>query len=167
MRLQEVTDRVQHPPIHTPDDHHPQPASVGFASSGVQSLPPGTDYTLVVALPHAGFRHARVVMTGPRVNASGGLWRECADVQATTVAAEAIGTSNLHAGFKTTYNAVYSKLVGDAYLTHKIFDTLTGASQLYIALKDAQIVGAELRLTFHNFFGGSSFLWVKGQAILF
>jgi len=167
MRLSQVTDGLRHPPEHTPNDHHPQPASVSIDSAGVVSLPPGTDYTLVITLPHDGFRFARVVVTGPRPHTALSLWRECAEVHCTTVAAEAIGTSNIHTGFKTTYNAIYAKMVGDAYLTHPIFDNATGASQLYIVLKDAQIVGDELRLTFHNLFGGSAWLWVKGQALLF
>jgi hypothetical protein len=65
-----------------------------------------------------------------------------------------------------TYTATYSKQNGDAYLSDKVFDTNTSLSAQYIALKDAYITGSILRLVFHNYFGGSAYLWVKGQALL-
>lgn len=165
MRTIATTDSRTHPQVFSSNDHHPQPTSVPFQDTST-SLPPGTDYTLIVPLPHDGFQQGTIFMTGPRGISVSSHWRECAAIQVTTDISQASGSSNYHPAFKTTYNAIYSKMVGDSYLTHKIFDSATASHQMYIALKDAVISGAELRLTFHNFFGGSATLWVKGQAIL-
>jgi hypothetical protein len=95
-----------------------------------------------------------------------GNWRECAEIVATTDSAEAMGHSVREAGTRKVYASTYSKQNADAYLSHKIFDDNTGSGNRYIAVQDVAIVGAVLRITFRNFFGGSATLWVKGQALL-
>jgi hypothetical protein len=96
------------------------------------------------------------------------LWQESALVHCTTDSADAIGHSNRYADSSyKSYCVAYSKQVGDSILTHAIFDSATGAGQNYIALQDAQIIGAVLRLTFKNFYGGSATLNVKGQVLVY
>jgi len=165
MRLSAETDGRDHASLAaTPDDHHPRPASVTINNTS-QSLPPGTTYNLDIALPHAGFQFARVQILGAKqMPLSAGNWYECAEIIATTNSAQAIGHSTHDSSFKKVYSVTYSKQVGDAILSHKIFDTNTAAE--YIALQDALITGSTLRLIFRNFFGGSATLWVKGQALL-
>ena len=93
-----------------------------------------------------------------------GVWRECAQVVVTTDLNEAQAYSSRDAGDKRVYTATYSKQNGDANLTFKIFDNNPASGNRYIALKDAWISGAVLYLRFHNYYGGSSTLWVKGLA---
>lgn len=170
MRLDQTTDGRSHDALTvTADDHHPAPASVSFSNTS-QSLPPGTAYNLDVALPHAGFQAAKVYLEGPAI-AGGGTatkWRECAQVHVTTDSADAIGHSTRDSGsIYKTYVVTYSKALGVTNLTHKIFDSVVASGSRYIALQDAQIIGAVLRLTFRNYFGGSATLSVKGHAVLF
>jgi len=95
------------------------------------------------------------------------LFRECAKVHVTTDTADALGDSVRNTGLAyKSYAVSYAKQAGATNLTHKLFDTATGASARYIALKDAVITGSTLRLTFHNYYGGSATLSVKGQAVL-
>lgn len=94
------------------------------------------------------------------------MWRESAEVFVTRDAGEAASHTIRASSFKKVYACTYQKQVGDSYLSHKIFDSNTGSSNRYIALQDAVITGSTLRLTFRNFFGGSAFMWVQGQAIL-
>lgn len=151
------------------DDHHPAPASVSFSNTA-QSLPPGTTYNLDVALSNANFRLAKVYLEGPAISGggSGSEWREAAIVHATTDTSEAIGHSCRNVGsMYKSYVVTYAKSVGVTNLTHKIFDTVTATSSRYIALMDAQIIGAVLRLVFRNYFGGSATLSVKGQVLLY
>lgn len=151
-----------HPSILTPDDHHPQPDMVSINSVGTLSIPPSpSTANLDITLPHADYKMAEVFLRGP-TQMSGGLWRECAILHVTTAAAEAYGQSIRDVSFKKNYTATYSKQAGFSYLSDKIFATTTGR----IALQDAFITGATLRLTFRNFFGGSTFLNVVGQALL-
>lgn len=165
MRLEQKTDGRIHPTDGGPNDHHPQPVSVPIENTS-QSLPPGTDYNLNISLPHSGYNLARAQIMGPRTQGSSGLFNEVAELIATTNADEAMGKSVVINSFKTSYVATYSKQNGDTYLTHKIFDNDTGSSALYIAVTATQIISSVLRITFHNYYGGSATLWVKGQAIL-
>ena len=165
MRLSIETDGRQHPTDGGPNDHHPRPISVSINNTS-QSLPPGTDYNLDISLPHSGYKLARVQIMGARQVGSG-LFNEVAELIATTDANEAMGRSVTIASFKKSYVATYSKQNGDAYLTDKIFDSNTGSTALYIAVTEAQIISSTLRITFHNYFGGSATLWVKGQALLY
>lgn len=150
------------------DDHHPRPESVSFSNTS-QSLPPGTTYNLDVSLSNSGFQIAKIYIEGPaQIGGGGSLWRECAIVHATTALVGAIGHSvrNTGSNYKV-YSVTYAKSMGVTNITHKIFDTTTASGSRYIALLDAQIVGAILRLTFKNYFGGSATLSAKGQAILY
>lgn len=169
MRLGGAIPRQSHVGLNFDENnHHPEPTSVSINNT-TQSLPPGTTYNLDITLPHADFEFARVMIMGPQVvpPVVSANYREYAEVAVTTVAAEAIAHSTRNAGtFKKVYAATYSKQNGDTYLSHKIFDSVTGVGNRYIQLLDAQIIGATLRLTFRNTHGGSAFLWVKGQALL-
>jgi len=167
LRPRQITDGLRHDSLDVgPHDHHGRPASVGFSDTST-SLPPGTDFDLDVTLPAGDYTFAKVILLGPTVSDGGSssLWKESAIVLVTRSASEAMSESLRYASFKKTYVARYSKNVGDSYLSHKIFDSNTSHSARYIALKDAVLTGSVLRLTFHNFFGGSAFLSVKGQAL--
>lgn len=165
MRLQESTDGRKHPDDNTPNDHHSQPVSVSINNT-TQSLPPGTTYDLDVDLGRDDLQVAIALLMGP--DNSGGMfgtaWNEFAQIVATRDSGEAMGESVRSAGtFKKIYSVTYSKQNSDSYLSHKIFDNVS--SQRYIAVQDAVITGSNLRITFKNFFGGSTFLWVKGQVL--
>lgn len=167
MRLEPATLGLSHPRLNlvNPDDHHPDGESFTIDSQGVQSLPPGTTFDLDIALGTDQYNTARVIIQGEElVGPSGPLWRVGAEVYATRDVNEAIAHSIREATPLPTrvYVATYAKQNGDAYLTHKVFNV---AGALYIALDDAVLTGSNLRLTFHNYFGGSAFLWVRGQAI--
>lgn len=164
MRTQTPTTDIKHPPVHTPDDHHPEPGSFSINNTS-QSLPPGTDYNLDIPLGKTGYKSARIILHGP-VTLSGNLWRESAIICASDDPAEALGVTTFNSSWLLNYTPVYSKAVGNSYLTDKIFDNNTTSYAMYIALKDAYITGSNLRLVFHNFSGGSATLWVKGQAIV-
>jgi hypothetical protein len=166
MRLEAQTDGSEHG-VGGPDDHHPRPKVVTISNT-TQSLPPGTTFNLDIPVGSDQFKFARCQLLGSRhMYPSGSAqWSECAEVLVTRDTAEAMGHSQRDLAFKKVYSATYSKLNGDSYLTHKIFDSLTGISQRYIALVDAVLTGSNLRLTFRNYHGGSAFLWVKGQALL-
>lgn len=166
MRLRQSNDGRDHDELEiTTDDHHPEPTSVTIEDT-TTSLPPGTTFNLDLTLPHDDFQVARVQITGPKGIFPGNPWREFAEIVATRSTAEAMGHSIRDAGSKKCYASTYSKQNADAYLSHKIFDSNTGASNRYIAVQDASIIGSTLRITFRNFFGGSATLWVKGQALL-
>jgi len=163
MRPAPATDGRVHPADNTPDDHHKAPDRFTITNTS-QSLPPGTSYNLDIALGSADYQFARIQIMGARQPFGSG-WRECAEVFVTRDISEAVGHSNRESSFKRTYCATYSKVNGDSYLSHKIFDSITGVSNRYIALLDAVLTGSVLRLTFHNYFGGSATLWVKGVAL--
>lgn len=170
MRLNSSYDGASHDALTvTPDDHHPRPASVSFSNTS-QSLPPGTSFNLDVSLSHSDFRIAKVYLEGPAISGGGTAtkWRECAMVHVTTDTADAIGHSVRNTGsIYKSYVVTYAKSLGVTNLTHKIFDNNTSPGNRYIALKDAQIIGSTLRLTFQNYFGGSATLSVKGHSVLY
>lgn len=169
MRLEPNTDGWSHDAIAVDvDAHHPRPATVDFSDIATSVLG-GSDFNLDVILPDAGFTYAQITMTGPKRSAfATALWRECAIVHATDTASEAIGHSSRSTGTNyKSYLVTYAKSVGVTNLTHKIFDSNTGQSNRYIALKDARIIGTTLRLTFHNYLGSAQTLWVKGQALVY
>lgn len=169
MRLEPNTDGWSHDPIAVgTDDHHPRPATVDFSDIATSVLG-SSDFNLDVILPDAGYTYAQITMTGPKpAGFSTALWRECAIVHATATAAEAIGHSSRSTGTNNkTYLVTYAKSVSTTNLTHKIFDSNTGVSNRYIALKDARIIGTTLRLVFHNYLGSAQTLWVKGQALVY
>ena len=144
-----------------PDDHHPKPRQYTFSETSY-SMPPGTTYDVDVTLDHANFTRAHVNMMGPNVGGGGASqWRECAKITAFTSTGRAMGKSAISAGFKKVYAGELSKANGDSMLTAKIF-----SSNNQVALIDAWITGSTLRLRFQNFYGGSSTLWVKGDATL-
>ncbi len=168
MRTTPATDGKKHAGSNPlPHDHHNRPESFSISSTGTQSLPPGTTYDLDIDLGRTGYTYGRVYLEGPRtMSGSGVLWQECAEVVVTTDSADARSHSVRDSNFKKVYAGHYSKPQGDAWLSHKIFDSATGLTQRYIALLDAWITGSTLRLRFHNYFGGSAFLWVEGQAVM-
>jgi hypothetical protein len=168
MRTTPTTDGREHPTILTPHDHHPRPDQVEINSAGIVSLPPGMTYDLDVALSRSDYTICRVILTGADISGGGlgTLWREGCEVICTTDVSDARSHSVRTSTFKQVYACHYSKPQGDSYLSHKVFDSVTGVSNRYIALQDARIVGNILRLTFRNFHGGSAWLWVKGSAIL-
>lgn len=165
MRTKPMTDGLSHTALEvTPHDHHPQPTTVSINNTS-QSLPPGTTYNLDITLPSTGYTRAKILIMGPGSSVSGVAWKECAEIVATDDSTEAIAYTVRNTGtFKKVYASTYSKQNGDALLTHKIFDSDTTSGHDYIALKDAWITGSTLRLQFQNFYGGSAYLWVKGQA---
>lgn len=170
MRLGQSSDGRSHDAITVgAHDHHNAPESISFSNT-TQSLPPGTTYNLDIPLGRTGYQMARIQMTGPvtiPAGFTGALWRECAEIVATTDTSEAMGHSIRDAQSpKKVYAATYSKQNGDSFLSHKIFDSNTVVSNRYICLQDAVITGSTLRLTFRNNFGGSATLWVKGHALL-
>jgi hypothetical protein len=163
VRPEQDTDGRDHDAISTtPHDHHAAPELVSFGNT-TQSLPPGTTFDLDVTLPDAGYKAARVQLMGPNKSGGGGIWREWGSVYVSTDSAKAMGHSARSGGFKRSYCATYAKSQGDAQLTQKVFNTGTG----YISLQDAWITGSTLRLRFRNHFGGSTTLWVKGEATCF
>lgn len=170
MRLESYKDGNQHPSINTPNDHHPAPESIEIENT-TQSLPPGTTYNLDISLSHSNYQIARIQLMGP--NYAPGVYspfKECAEIVATRDSSEAMGHSIRNAdSMKKSYSVTYSKQNSDAYLSHAIFDSVigSGSSNRRIALQDVVIINDVLRLTFKNFFGGSSYLWVKGQALLY
>jgi len=168
VRLQPTTDGALHPTDGGPNDHHARPTRVDFLNT-TQSIPGGgaATYNLDVALPRSDFVLAQIKMMGAH-SIQTGIWREGAYVQATTNAANAIGHSFRDSGgaTKMIYHSVYSKQNGDAYLTQKVFDGAVALGADYIALLDAVIIGAVLRLTFRNSYLLARTLWVKGVALL-
>ena len=167
MRVRESTSGRSHDALTdvAPAQHHPAPELVTIDNTS-QVIAAGADYNLDVSLSSSLYRLARAQLQGPEVTGGGsGLWREGASVHASRTAAEAMGHSTRDGGSAyKSYVATYAKSAGASLLTHKIFDSTTGGSNRYIALKDAQIVGAVLRLTFHNYDASARTLWVKGLA---
>lgn len=152
-----------------PDQHHPRPATVTFSDT-TTSIGGFSDFNLDVTLPDDDFQLASVYLEGPAISGggSGSKWRECAWVHVATTTADAIGSSCRNVGsMYKNYVVTYAKSLGVTNLTHKIFDTVTAPGSRYIALKDAQIIGSTLRLTFHNYTGSSQTLSVKGHAVLY
>jgi len=148
-------------------DHHPQPRHVSISNTS-QVIAGGAAFNLDLSLGRSGYTFARVMITGPKSSGfSSAQWRECADVHVTATLADAIGHSVRDSGSTyKVYGVTYAKAVGATNLTHKVFDSNTGGSNRYIALKDAQIIGSTLRLTFHNYDAGPQTLWVKGEAVI-
>lgn len=167
MRLDQVTDGNSHAGLDLgPDDHHKRPTVVSISNT-TQSLPPGTSFDLDIPVGSDQWTIAEIQLIGPHTMSGAGVtWKEGAQIVATRTASEALGHSQRDIQFKKVYHATYSKVAGDAYLTHKIFDSNTTLSAQYIALTDAVLTGTNLRLTFRNYFGGSATLWVKGTANL-
>lgn len=162
MRLKADTDGHDHDGlVLTGDDHHSESAEVAIEDT-TTSIPPSSTFNLDITLPDGSFELARVIINGGK-QMSGNQWRECCEVHATRDSGEAVGHSVEDVAFKKVYAVTYSKQNADAYLSHKIFDN----NLSYILLQDAVLTGSVLRLTFLNTFGGSTFLWVKGQAVLF
>ena len=161
------------PPLHVaswplPSDHHPAPEAVTITSTGTVSLPPGTLYNLDITLANQGHNLAHVALMGPQPM-TGQSWREYAEITVTRSTGTAIGESHRDAGLARVYHATYHKSRAASYLSHKIFDSVLGASARYICLEDAVILdpggGDVLRLSFRNLYGGSSYLWVEGKGI--
>ena len=161
MRLTQQVDGRQHPDG-AANDHHAEPISVDFINT-TQSLPPLTTYNLDIAVGRDDFQFARVMLIGPNLSAALGTWKECAELLVTRDSGESVGHSVRNAGTKKVYSATYSKQNSDAYLTQKVFNTGSGN---YINVQDAVLTGSVLRITFRSFFGGSVFLNVRGQALL-
>lgn len=137
-------------------------------NSTSQVITGGSSFALDVALASSAYRLARVQILGPHTSGGGvPRWREGASVHATRSTSEAMGHSIRDAGSYRSYVVTYAKASSATNLSHKIFDNVTGSGYRYIALQDAQIVGAVLRLTFRNYDGAPRTLWVKGEAMVF
>jgi len=163
VRLEQNIDGREHPTDGGPDDHHPRPKQVAIENT-TQSIAAGADYDLDIALGDSGYQWGRAMLMGAH-NITPTLWNEWASVHFTRDSAEAIGHTGRDSGsIYKTYSSTYSKQNSDLNLTHKIFDSVTGSGNRYIALKDAVLTGSNLRLTFHNYDSSSRTLWVKGSA---
>lgn len=163
------TDGLLHPPDGRAHDHHAAPAVATIDSRNLVSLPPGTTYDLDVALPRSDYRTAKTHVHGPKAAVyssptNSGYEGIVGDF--TTSAGEAVSHGLRGAGGAKQYVGMYSKLQGAAYLSDSIFDNNVSSSALYIALREAWIVGAVLRMRFYNKFGGSATLWVLGRTVL-
>lgn len=147
------------------NDHHNRPKRV-TVSNTTQMIAAGSAFNLDITLGVSGFVFARVQLMGPKTS-GGSWWRECAEVHVTATLNDALGHSFRDTGSNNmVYAVTYAKAVGTTNLTHKIFDTATAIGSRYIALKDAQIVGSDLRLTFHNYNTSTRTLWVKGGGLV-
>lgn len=168
-RLVAITDGLVHPTDGGPHDHHAAPDHVSILDTAT-SIPPGSTANVDTTLPRSDYQLARIAVHGPKsaVYASpSSSGYEGAYVQATTVAAEAYGASARDAGASKQYGGHWSKQAGALILSEYVFDSNTSLSARYIAIQDAQIIGAVLRLIMVNSFGGSATVWIKGAAILF
>lgn len=129
-----------------------------------QSIASGADFNLDLALSNAGYRVATVQLaSGAKAGIPTGPLRLTTDVHITTVAAEALGHTHRRRSSQSVYSVTYAKQVAVANLSFKIFDL----SGLYIALREARIIGSTLRLTFRNYHSIAVTLWVRGQALVF
>ena len=168
MRLASTTDGKDHASEYlNANDHHSEPYSVGIDNT-TQSLPPGTTYNYDISLPDANYRIARIMIKGPRnISGASANFYEGAEIYATSDSTEAMGHSvrDAEVSFRV-YLVTYSKIVSDAFLTHKIFDSDTVSGNRYINVTDAYITGSTLRIVFKNNHGGSATLWVKGKALV-
>jgi len=163
MRLEQSIDGREHPTDGGADDHHPQPKQVTVSNTS-QSIAAGADYNLDIALGDSGYQWGRAMLMGPN-EITPTKWNEWASVHFTRDASEAIGHTGRHSGsIYKTYTSTYSKQNSDLNLTHKVFDSVTGTGNRYIALKAAVLTGSNLRLTFHNYDSSARTLWVKGSA---
>lgn len=163
--LASIGDLAHSDLVTTPDDHHAQPIRLSVSNTS-QSISAGADYNLDLDLGNSGFTFARAMLMGPATS-GGALWRECASIHITADASDALGHSFRATGSSyLSYSATYAKTLGVTNLSHKIFDSNAAANSRYIALKDAQIIGSTLRLTFHNYHSSSATLWVKGEVLV-
>ena len=168
MRVQQTTNSRDHlAATPRPDDHHSVPRTFDIDNTS-QVIAGGATFDLDVALSRSDFQAARVMIMGARRlfgNASNPF--ESAEVHVSRNLAEAMGQSLRDAqALYRIYTATYAKVVSDAYLTHKIFDTDTNSSNRYIGLVDAILTGSVLRLSFKNWVAGPKTLWVKGKALV-
>ena len=163
MRETPATDGRQHPTDGGPDDHHPQPKQVPISDIATV-IAAGADFNLDIALGSSDYQWGRAVLMGANA-ITPTLWNEWASVHFSRDAAEAMGHTGRSSGsIYKTYSSTYSKQNGDLNLTHKIFDSVTGSGNRYIALKDAVLTGSNLRLTLHNYDSSSRTVWIKGSA---
>lgn len=166
MRLKSETDGASHDGLDiTVHDHHSKPATfdIDNVSQGINA---GATFNLDIDLGRSDYQFARILIMGNKTGSgSGTQWRECSEIIASRDQNEAMGVTTRDVSFKKVYSFTYSKQNGDAYLTHKIFDS--NVSQEYILLKDAYITGSTLRLVFENPTGTNAILWVKGTAHVF
>ena len=168
MKLVAATDGLVHPLDGGLHDHHAAPVHV-LINDTTTSIPPGSTANVDITLPRSDYQLARITAHGPK--AAVGLFTsnsgyEGAYIQATTVAAEAYGCSARDAGAFRQYGGHWAKQVGALILSEYVFDNNTALGSRYIAVQAAQIIGAILRLTMVNSFGGSATVWIKGGAML-
>lgn len=169
MRPEPSTDGRVHPVDGLPNDHHAAPDHVTIFDT-TTSIPPGSTANVNIALPRSDFQIARILVHGPKCAVGTTpvyAGYEGAYIQATTVASDAYGCSTRDAGAFRQYGGHWAKQVGSLILSEYVFDNNTALGSRYIAIKDAQIIGAVLRLTMVNSFGGSATVWIKGGALLF
>jgi len=149
------------------DDHHPGPRTFDIDNTS-QVISGLSTYNLDITLPDSNFQHARIMLMGARhLFGNVNNMAESAELFASRDPSEAMGHSvNDAQAIWRVYTATYAKVAGDSYLTHKIFDSNTGASNQYICVQNAYITGSTLRIVFYNAAAISKTLWVKGKALV-
>jgi len=146
------------------DDHHPRPKQVTIDETS-QVIAGMSTYDLDVPLGSSGYRMAFVQAMGPRRIFFSNRGREGTDLILTRSSSEGTGTSYRDTGSgRKHYSAAFNKAAGDAFLSFKIYDSLTGTGQLYISIQSAWLNGSDLRIRFYNHASSNKTLWVKGQA---
>lgn len=166
VRLRQQADGFSHAPVlRGPDDHHPAPfvATIEDTSTVVAG---SSTYNLDIALPHSNFQLATAMIMGPRrLFGAGSNFRESAYITATRNIAEAMGFTVRDSGLQfRAYMHNYSKMAGNSYLSHKIFDNDTVLNNRYIGVVDSLITGSIFRIIFRNWSAVARTLWVKGKA---
>lgn len=149
------------------DDHHSGPRDFTIDNT-TQSISGLSTFNLDITLPGSDFQHARIMLMGARhLFGNVNNMRESAELFASRDSGEAMGHSvNDAQAVWRVYTATYAKVASDSYLTHKIFDSDTGAANQYICVQDVQITGSTLRITFYNAAATAKTLWVKGKALV-
>lgn len=168
MTITRGTDGMAHPPDGGLHDHHAAPAQVTIDDTTTSIVPYGTANVDIV-LPRSDYQLARILIHGPKsaVGTStiySGF--EGAYIQATTATSDAMGYCGRDTGAFRQYGGCWSKQEGSSILTDYVFDNNTLLTARYIAVQDASIIGAVLRLVMKNSYGGSAFVWMKGAAVL-
>jgi len=168
VRVKQETDGFSHDPIATsPSEHHEAPFSSSISNTATVIAANGT-YNYDIALPQSNFQFARVMIMGPRrMFGTATNFRESAELFVTRDSTEAMGHSVRDAAMSfRVYAVTYTKMAGDSYLTHKVFDNNTIVGNRYIGVQDAYITGSTLRIVFKNWTGIARTLWVKGKALV-
>lgn len=162
------TDGMIHPPDGGLHDHHAAPAQVSIDDT-TTIIPPSSTANIDITLPRSDYQLARILIHGPKSavgTITGNSGFDGAFIVATTATSDAQGYCARDAGALRQYGGVWSKQEGSSILTDYVFDSNAALGNRYIAVQDASIIGATLRLVMTNSFGGSATVWMKGAAML-